>query len=134
MRRSGSPARYVRATGMTLIEVLIALLLFSFCFLGLVGMQAKAVQLSVDGENRTRAAILANEITAAMIMQNTLTPPLGDWQARVQDERTSGLPGSFGHVDPADVDGTVTVTITWHAPSKIATAQDSRYVTQVALP
>ncbi|MBC7514762.1 MAG: prepilin-type N-terminal cleavage/methylation domain-containing protein, partial [Herminiimonas sp.] len=34
MRRSGCPARFTRATGMTLIEVLIALLLFSFCFLG----------------------------------------------------------------------------------------------------
>lgn len=119
---------------MTLIEVLIALLLFSFCFLGLVGMQAKAVQISVDSENRTRAAIMANEITTAMILQNTLTPFLADWQARVQDERTSGLPDGLGTVSAADADGTVTVTITWHAPSTLATAQDSRYVTQVALP
>ena len=119
---------------MTLIEVLIALLLFSSSFLGLVGMQTYAVQTSVDSENRTRAALLANEIAATMLLYNTLTPSVAAWQARVQDETISGLPMGKGDVSPADTDGTVTVTITWRPTSRIASAQESRYFTKVALP
>ena len=119
---------------MTLIEVLIALLLFSSSFLGLVGMQAYAVQASVDSENRTRAAILANEIAATMLLQNTLTPSVTAWQARVRNETISGLPMGTGDVSPADADGTVTVTITWRPTSRTASAPASRYFTKVALP
>ena len=54
---------------MTLIEVLVSLLIFSFGFLGLIGMQARAVQLSTDAEDRSRAALLANDIVTTMWTQ-----------------------------------------------------------------
>lgn len=122
---------------MTLIEVMIALLLFSSSFLGLVGMQAYAVQASVDSENRTRAAIMANEIAATIVLQNTLTPAVQTvqaWQSRVQDERASGLPEGEGNISAADAEGAVMVTILWRAPSRIAGAPKSKYITQIALP
>ena len=123
--------------GMTLIEVLVSLLIFSFGFLGLIGMQARAVQLSTDAEDRSRAALLANDIVATMWTQKTMVLPpatLSAWNARVQDQTMSGLPNARGTVDPPDATGMTTVTVTWHPVSRKSTEADSRYVTQVMMP
>lgn len=136
MRISHTP-KVKRHRGMTLIEVLVSLLIFSFGFLGLIGMQAKAVQISTDAEDRSRASLLANEIVSQMWTQKTLTlpaPMIAVWLARVRDQTISGLPLSDGLVSPPDINGLVTVTITWRSPSRIATASDSKYVTQVMMP
>ena len=125
-----------RPQGMTLIEVLVSLLIFSFGFLGLIGMQAKAVQISTDAEDRSRASLLANEIISQMWIKQTLIlpPPVIDaWIARVRDRTTSGLPSSNGMVIPVNA-GLVTVTVTWHSPSRNSSVSDSRYVTQVMMP
>lgn len=122
--------------GMTMLEVLVALLIFSFGFLGLIGMQARAIQVSTDAEDRSRAALIANEIISAMWIQKTLTPPapmVAAWQARVADPMVAGLPRAQGTLD-APVAGAVKVTITWHATSRNGTLQDSQYVTQVMMP
>lgn len=124
-------------SGMSLIEVLVSLLIFSFAFLGLISLQARAVQVSTDAEDRGRAALLANEIVSTMWMQKALTvtpAALAQWQNRVANQAASGLPSSSGNVSTPDADGVVTVTVAWQAPSKIATAQQSRYVTQVMMP
>lgn len=124
-------------TGMTLIEVLVSLLIFSFGFLGLIGMQARAVQLSTDAEDRSRAALLANEIVASMWIQKTMVLPAATvtaWQTRVGDQTVSGLPNSSGTVSAPDASGLTTVTITWHPASRKSTEADSKYVTQVMMP
>jgi type IV pilus assembly protein PilV len=119
-------------SGMSLIEVLISMLIFSFAILGLVGLQANAVKVSYGAEDRTRAALMANEIIATMWTQKTLSPSLTAWKTRVANAAVSGLPGSAtGTVSAADANGVVTVTITWQEPSRAAT--DS-YITQVAMP
>jgi type IV pilus assembly protein PilV len=43
-----------------LLEALIAILIFSFGILGLVGLQANAINLSTDAKYRADAALLAN--------------------------------------------------------------------------
>lgn len=48
--------------GMMLLEALIAILIFSFGILGLVGLQANAINLSTDARYRTDAALLANQL------------------------------------------------------------------------
>ncbi len=126
-----------RHAGMTLIEVLVSLLIFSFGFLGLIGMQARAVQLSTDAEDRSRAALLANDIVATMWTQKTMVLPattVTAWQSRVGDQTTSGLPNSNGTVGAPDASGMTTVTITWHPASRKSTEADSKYVTQVMMP
>ena len=122
---------------MTLLEVLVGILIFSIGILGIVGLQARAVQLSVDSEDRSRAALLANEIVSTMWTQNTLTLPTATtdaWLARVQDPTVSGLPSANGTVSAPDVNGVVTVTITWRSPAKIAADGDSTYSTRVVMP
>ncbi|MBC7413946.1 MAG: type IV pilus modification protein PilV [Herminiimonas sp.] len=131
----GQPRR--AQAGMTLIEVLVSMLIFSFGFLGLIGMQARAVQLSTDAQDRSRAALLANEIVTTMWTQKTLSLPPATvigWQARVSDQTVSGLPGSTGTVGAPDATGMATVTITWHPASRKTTDRDSQYVTQVMMP
>lgn len=131
-----SKLRINRHRGMTLIEVLVSLLIFSFGFLGLIGMQAKAVQISTDAEDRSRASLLANEIVSKMWMNKSLSVSQSDknvWIARVQDPSVSGLPSAGGDVS-VPVNGLVTVTVTWRSPSRKATDPDSRYLTQVMMP
>ncbi|GAA4031298.1 type IV pilus modification protein PilV [Actimicrobium antarcticum] len=126
-----------RQAGMTLIEVLVSMLIFSFGFLGLIGMQARAVQVSMDSEDRSRAALLANDIVSAMWSQKTLSlssTVVSDWQARVINQAASGLPGASGTVGAPDANGIVTVTITWRAPSRKSGEPDSQYITQVLMP
>lgn len=50
-----------RQDGSVLIEVLVALLIFSFGVLGLVGLQGAMVRSQTDAKFRTDAAFLANE-------------------------------------------------------------------------
>lgn len=118
--------------GMSLIEVLISMLIFSFAILGLVSLQANAVKISYGAEDRTRAALMANEIIATMWTQKTTAPTLTTWQTRLADPTVSGLPGSAtGTVSAADANGVVTIAITWQEPSN---KTKDRYVTQVAMP
>jgi type IV pilus assembly protein PilV len=120
--------------GMTLIEVLIAVVLFSFGLIGLVALQARAVQHQMNAEDSNRAALLANEIVATMWTSGTVTLPtavVDAWDLRVADTANGGLPNGEGTV--VVVDGVATVTVTWRPPGADTTAQH-RYQTQALLP
>jgi type IV pilus assembly protein PilV len=119
--------------GFTLIEVLVGLLLFSFGILGFVGMQARAVQLSVDSEDRNRAALMANELVTTMLLNHTTDVDTSGWLSRLRDATVSGLPQASGAVSAADANGVVTLTITWKSPSAPAAAASSSYSTDVVV-
>ena len=120
--------------GMTLVEVMVSLLIFSFGFLGLIGMQGRAIQVSSDAQDRSRAALLANEIVSTMWMQKSTTVAPAEfaaWNARLSNTAASGLPNAAGSITEAA--GVVTVTITWRAPVRGAPSlQASTYTTQLA--
>lgn len=127
--------------GLTLIEVLVAILIFSFGLLGFVGLQARAIQYSVSAEDSNRAALLANEIASTMVMNNQVNTspggPLGAaitaWKARVSDPRGVGLPNGVGTLSTTG--NVATITITWQAPGAASGSANSvnKYVTQVIL-
>lgn len=127
-----------RATaGFSLIEVLVSLLVFSFGMLGAIGMQARAVQMSVQAGDRSRAAVLANEIISQMWLRQTTSLASGvvsTWNTRVADATLAGLPSGIGTVSAADAEGVVTVTITWRPPALRSTDPANTYVTQVVMP
>lgn len=116
-----------------MIEVLVVIVLFSFGLIGLVGLQARALQFSVGAEDSNRAALLANEIASTMWGTNTVNLPaatVAAWNAQVGDATNRGLPNGAGTVTVAN--NVATITITWRAPHEPASTSHN-YVTQVQL-
>ena len=119
--------------GVALIEVMIALLIFLVGVLGIVGLQAKAVQFSVQAEDRSRAALLADALVTELKARRATDVDSGvlkDWQARVDKE----LPEARGQ---AAIEGTLlTVTVEWRAPGTRPAdgATSNRYQTKAILP
>ena len=129
--------RTKRQSGMTLIEVLVAILIFSFGLLGFVGLQARAIQFSTSAEDSNRAALLANEITSQMVLAQTVNLPaaaIASWQDRASDP-TVGLPNAAASTAALSA-SSASVTITWRAPKAAIGSANSvnQYVTQVILP
>lgn len=124
--------------GVALLEVLIALLIFSFGILGLIGLQARAISVSTDAGDRNRAALLANDIASTMWLSKSVvidTSPGSVWQTQVADAANEGLPN--GAVTVTTVAGTTNsadIVITWKAPTRAATAPSSQLTTRVTLP
>lgn len=110
-----------------MIEVLVAVLIVSFGILGLVGLQARAVQFSVDAEDRSRAALFADELAARMRMARSTTLPAADitaWTKQVQglnpvtdQPNGKGLPNAAADVVVNSVNQ-ATVTIRWRNPGQ----------------
>lgn len=123
--------------GFSLIEVLVSMLIFAFGVLGMVAMQARATQVSYDGEDRMRASLMANEIIAAMWEAGSVTAVTSNsalvtnWANRVKTPTVSGLPNGTGAISAPDANGVVTITITWQPPSRPTTSQ---YVTKLVIP
>jgi type IV pilus assembly protein PilV len=133
MKQRHATSRHRHHRGFTLLEVLVSLLVFSFGVLGMVGLQARAVQFSVDAEDRSKAAVIANEVITWMWSQKTLTVPAATITAFETQAQSAGLPANVAIAVPAPVGGVATVTITWKSPSKKAADPSSSYFTQVAM-
>jgi len=62
-----------------LLEVLIALMIFAMGILGVIGLQATAINNTLDARYRSDAALIANQIIGVMWadpqVDNTTTPP-----------------------------------------------------------
>ena len=131
--RPAHKAQRARNRGVSMIEVLVVIVLFSFGLIGMVGLQARAVQFSVSAEDSSRAALLANEVVSAMWINNSLTLAPADiaaWNTRVGDPTDRGLPNGAGTVVVAG--NVATVTVTWRAPHEpVGTVHT--YVTQVRI-
>jgi type IV pilus assembly protein PilV len=111
---------------------MVSILVFSFGLLGMVGLQARATQVSVDAEDRSRAALLADDVISLMWMRGTSDlsdDTLQGWRDRVE----ATLPNAESSVE-VNEQGLVTVTIEWSAPSRTSAEGNSKYTTQVVLP
>lgn len=122
-----------RARGISLIEVLVVLVLFSFGLIGMVGLQARAVQTSVGAEDSARAALLANDLASRMWGARSVTldtAVIDAWNDRVGDPTQGGLPNGAGTVTV--VGNVATITVTWRAPHEPSTTSHV-YRTQVQM-
>jgi len=121
-------------SGVMLLEVLIALLIFAVGVLGLVGMQAMAIKLTGESKYRAEAASYAEQLLNQMRVDvladySSGSPKLNAWKTRIQG--AGGLPGTTlaGNEPTAVVDtvtGQVTITVRWQPPDAQAA---SRFVT-----
>lgn len=126
-------------SGFSLIEVLIALLIFSFGVLALVGLQFTSIRQSSDAKYRSDAALLANRLIGEMWVSdrvaanmqtsfNTGGAGYNAWATQVQ----AALPVTPSASAPqvaVGADGSVSITIFWKAPSEAPADPMHRYTT-----
>ncbi len=132
-RASNAPAAGRARRGLSLIEVMVVLVLFSFGIIGTMRMLARSTQFSVSAEDSNRATLLANDLASRMWGAGTVsltTTEVDAWSARVADTDGPGLPNGQGTVSVSG--GVATITITWRAPHEPAGTVHT-YVTQVRL-
>jgi type IV pilus assembly protein PilV len=117
--------------GIMLLESLIAILIFSFGILAVVGMQANAVQDMSQAKYRSDAAFLANQLIADIWTNaknadtyewtstgnNAAPASITDWIGRVNDT----LPGAEDNppsIEYDDASKELTVVVRWVTPSE----------------
>lgn len=130
--------RRSRARGVVLIEILVAIVLFSIGVLGLIALQAASIKNVGESQYRVEAAILANTLDAQMRTSPAATrvidfaSPGGSRYATWASTVTTTLPGADTTPPTVDTSNypTVTVTITWRAINDSGTRQ---YVTTTTL-
>jgi type IV pilus assembly protein PilV len=127
--------RQARQRGFTLLETLVAIVIFSIGLLGVVGLQARSIQFAVDGEDRNSAALMADGIVAALWSRDTATVTLTDTERTALAAAANGGPrGATATIGAPDANGVVEIRITWHPPSRPTAEPDSVYVTKVSVP
>jgi type IV pilus assembly protein PilV len=123
---------------MALIEVLVSILLFAFGLLGLMGLEATAINLSVDAEDRSRAALFASDVASYLWATNSVSPSAGQlttWNTNCSNLATAtGLPSCIVAVVPTTgVTNYADITITW-IPLTDKTNTRRKLTTRVILP
>jgi type IV pilus assembly protein PilV len=123
--------------GVALLECLMAMLIFSVGLLGLLGLEARVMNISSDSENRNRAAMLASEVASQMWLNNTvdpLAPAIVAAEANAADQTQGGLPGGIVAVTAVPgIANAADITVTWQEVSD-APLSPSTLTTRVILP
>lgn len=147
--------------GSILLEALIAFLIFSMGILGVIGLQATAINNTLDARYRSDAAFLANQIIAQMWTDSkantaivptiyTIQPTYAcnpctttngnantqEWVKQIQGSATQKafLPGVTNAVNGPTIainGNKVTVTLYWKSPQNPSTKHN--YVTQTEI-
>ncbi len=141
-----SPPLPLDQKGMSLVEILVAIVILSVGLLGLAGLQANSLRASQGSLYRAQAAALAGDL--AERMRTNLgdarnyshalgdTPPAGssvraadiaDWLARVQS-----LPGGQGAVAVDAAANRVTITVQWD-DTRAGGPADASHITETRL-
>ena len=136
------PVKHLRAQravgGFALLEALISIVIFSFGVLGLLGLEARAINFSLDAEDRNRAALLAGEVASTMWMNGSVNLPAATYsayQTSAGDPTKTGLPsGTLNVTATAGTTNSADITITWKPPYRATTDTSSTLITRVILP
>jgi type IV pilus assembly protein PilV len=134
--------------GVALVEALVSILIFSFGILGLIGLEATAIDSSVDAEDRNRASLFASDIASAMWLADTvdktnplLAPQFAAWNTSVSNAAGTGMSNGTLNIitvptflNSAGIIIAADITITWRPPARNSPTQLSTLTTRVILP
>jgi type IV pilus assembly protein PilV len=123
----------VSTRGISLIEVLVAMTIFSFGILGMLGMHARALTSFSDAKYRTDAALLTDglindiwvnrgNLASYAYASGAVPTVMQPWLSQVR----ATLPAGNASVTVAG--STVQVTVTWQPPAAAAVGQTHRHV------
>ena len=131
-----------RQRGMMLLEVMIGILIFAVGVLGMVKLRAVSTANSVNSEDRTTAALLANDLIADLWVSRSANTPATytAWRSRV----SGALPDGDGQLQTGTGanSNVATITIKWtrklgrnvdFGPSASDPNNTAYYTTQVAI-
>lgn len=120
-----------RQTGSYLLEALIAILIFSFGILGLIGLLGSSIRITNDARYRSEAANLANSMIAEMWTMTAaqMDAKFGPGQPRLvawQDKAKALLPVPASYEPTVDLtqlglspqSRNVVVTVYWQLPGE----------------
>lgn len=130
------PARAAR--GVALLEALIAVLIFAFGVLGLMGLQASMTKAQASSKFRADAAILANDLFG--LAQTDHISHLAnfdtgscdgyarcaDWNRKLQ----ASLPNAEFKSTVTVATGTISLQITWQQPGQERNSYNSTFIWQ----
>lgn len=115
------PPRQSSQQGIVLIEALIAILIFSFAVLGIIGLQAAMVKNTSDAKYRVDASNIAQKAIGEMWTHPDNMAPAGiaayltQLQATVP---TAQLPSGALSITAAPTPGQYIVSVTWTQPGQ----------------
>lgn len=127
-----------------LIEVLVAILVFSFGILAMVMLQGTAVQQAADAQYRAEAAQLADDLVGRMwagdrsaavlqaqynTCQGTSCAGYEAWSQKVRERLPGVTDGITAPAVDIDDDGRVNITVFWRPSSNGSSAEVHRYDT-----
>jgi type IV pilus assembly protein PilV len=133
--------RAARQRGSFLLEALISVLIVAFGVLGLIGLQARAIQNVDDAQYRGEAAYLANALIGQMWASDPATlganfdntsggPAYTEFKAMV-DQRLPGAtaldPVVTVAAGPTATSSSVLIQVFWKPPGELAAAPMHRY-------
>ena len=105
------PQTINQQTGSILLEGLIAILLFSFGVLGLIGLQASTMKATTKAKERVDASLIANQRIAELWLSAS------NLEAKNEVDTTiTELPNGKRTTVAKQATGKVTVTISWKSP------------------
>ena len=120
-----------RQTGSYLLEGLIAILIFSFGILGLIGLLGSSLRITNDARYRTEAANLASAMVADMWTMtaadvdakfSSTGTSLADWKTRIAAQLPSATGANAPTVDLtpglSPQSKSVVVTVYWQLPGE----------------
>ena len=135
---TNNPDPHLRQGGFSLIEGLVAILIFSFGILALVSMQASSIQQSSGARYRSEASLLANDLIGQMWVSdrtpatlqtnfNTGGAAYAAWLADV--EATLPTAAASAPTVTVSAEGVATINLFWKAPNEEPAAAAHRYTT-----
>ena len=129
-----TPNRKSSQQGMMLIEALIGLLIFMLGILALIGMQAIAMQYTIDAKYRSEASFLTNQIIGVMWVDRVNLPSYDTSSGAGTAQRTTWissvtetLPGAIGANAPSIIISgqQATVSVSWQRPGESSPSRHS---------